>query len=67
LLIAQCEVLRDLSAYVAHKPAYGTIKAFREAMLRVLGDEWAILEEITFTQAMSEISSLLGSKMSRPK
>ena len=27
-IMAQCEVVRDLSAFVAHKPSYGTITAF---------------------------------------
>ena len=58
-IAAQCEVVRDLSAFVAHKPAYGTITAFLEAMLRVLCQEWAIVEGITVSEAMSEISSLL--------
>jgi RNA polymerase-interacting CarD/CdnL/TRCF family regulator len=58
-LEAQCEVVRDLSAFVAHKPAYGTITAFLETMLRVLCQEWAIVEETTVSEAMSEISSLL--------
>lgn len=58
-IAAQCEVVRDLSAFVAHKPAYGTISAFLEAMLRVLCQEWAIVEGITTSEAMSEISSLL--------
>lgn len=58
-MVAQCEVVRDLSAFVAHKPSYGTITSFLEAMLRVLCQEWAIVEEVTVSQAMSEISSLL--------
>lgn len=58
-IAAQCEVVRDLSAFVAHKPAYGTITAFLEAMLRVLCQEWAIVEGITISEAMSEIGSLL--------
>ena len=58
-IAAQCEVVRDLSAFVAHKPAYGTISAFLEAMLRVLCQEWAMVEDITIPEAMSEISSLL--------
>jgi CarD family transcriptional regulator len=58
-LAAQCEVVRDLSAFVAHKPAYGTITSFLEGMLRVLCQEWAIVEEITMSEAMAEISSLL--------
>lgn len=58
-LAAQCEVVRDLSAFVAHRPAYGTITAFLEAMQRVLCQEWAIVQEITVSEAMAEISSLL--------
>ena len=58
-IAAQCEVVRDVSAFVAHKPSYGTITAFLEAMLRVLCQEWAIVEGITISEAMSEISSLL--------
>ncbi len=56
---AQCEVVRDLSAFVAHKPSYGALTAFLEAMLRVLSQEWAIVEGITITEATSEIHSLL--------
>jgi CarD family transcriptional regulator len=58
-MAAQCEVVRDLSAFVAHKPSYGTITAFLESMLRVLCQEWAIVEGITVSDAMSEISSLI--------
>ena len=58
-LAAHCEVVRDLSAFVAHKPSYGTITAFLEAMLRVLCQEWSIVQEITMSEAMAEISSLL--------
>ena len=58
-IAAQCEVVRDLSAFVSHKPSYGTITGFLEAMLRVLCQEWAMVEEITISEAMSEINSLL--------
>jgi CarD family transcriptional regulator len=58
-IAAQCEVVRDLSAFVSHKPAYGTISSFLEAMLRVLCQEWAIVEEITIPEAASEIQVLL--------
>lgn len=58
-LAAQCEVVRDLSAFVAHKPAYGTITSFLEAMLRVLSQEWSIVEGVTQMEAMSEINTLL--------
>jgi CarD family transcriptional regulator, regulator of rRNA transcription len=61
-IAAQCEVVRDVSAFVAHKPAYGTITAFLEAMLRVLCQEWALVEGITVSEAMSEITSLLEKK-----
>jgi CarD family transcriptional regulator len=59
-IVAQCEVVRDLSAFVAHKPAYGTITSFLEAMLRVLCQEWAAVEGISIPEAMSEIHALLG-------
>lgn len=58
-IVAQCEVVRDLNAFVAHKPSYGAITAFLEAMLRVLCQEWAIVEGITVAEAASEIQSLL--------
>lgn len=56
---AQCEVVRDVSAFVAHKSSYGTISSFLEAMLGVLCQEWAMVEGITIPEAMSEVSSLL--------
>lgn len=58
-MAAHCEVVRDLAAFVAHKPSYGTIKGFLEAMLRVLCQEWAIVAGVTITEAASEIHSLL--------
>jgi RNA polymerase-interacting CarD/CdnL/TRCF family regulator len=58
-IAAQCEVVRDLSAFVAHKSAYGTITGFLEAMLRVLCQEWAIVEGTTMVEAAAEIHSLL--------
>jgi CarD family transcriptional regulator len=61
-ITAQCEVVRDLSAFVAHKPAYGTITAFLEATLRVLCQEWSIVEEIPMPDAMTEISLLLENR-----
>lgn len=61
-IAVQCEVVRDLSAFVSHKPAYGTFTAFLEAMLRVLSQEWAIVEEIPASEAMAEISSLLDNR-----
>ncbi len=61
-ITAQCEVVRDLSAFVAHKPAYGTITSFLEATLRVLCQEWSIVEEIPMPEAMTEISTLLENR-----
>jgi CarD family transcriptional regulator len=58
-IAAQCEVVRDLSAFVAHKPSYGALTAFLEAMLRVLSQEWALVQEIAISEAMAEINSLL--------
>jgi CarD family transcriptional regulator len=65
-IVAQCEVVRDLSAFVAHKPSYGTITAFLEGMLRVLCQEWAIVQEISMSEAMAEISLLLEHNDSTP-
>lgn len=58
-IITQCEVVRDLSAFVSHKPAYGTITAFLDAMLRVLCQEWALVEEISPAEADAQIHLLL--------
>jgi CarD family transcriptional regulator len=58
-ITAHCEIVRDLSAFVAHKPAYGTITAFLEAIRGVLCQEWAIVEGITLSEATYEISTLL--------
>jgi CarD family transcriptional regulator, regulator of rRNA transcription len=58
-ITAHCEIVRDLSAFVNHKPAYGTITAFLQAILSVLCQEWAIVEGITLSAATYEISTLL--------
>jgi RNA polymerase-interacting CarD/CdnL/TRCF family regulator len=58
-ILAQCEVVRDLSAFVSHKPTYGTIPAFLDAIRSVLYQEWAVVEEISILEATAEISSLL--------
>ncbi len=59
-IIAQCEVVRDVSAFVSHRSSYGTISAFLEAVLVVLCQEWAMVEGITIPEAMSEVNSLLN-------
>jgi len=59
-IVSQCEVVRDLSAFVAHKPAYGTITAFLQAVRNVLDQEWAAVEGVSLLDASSEIDSLLS-------
>jgi len=54
-----CEIVRDLSAFVARKPAYGTIIGLLQALQSVLCQEWAIVEGITLSEATYEINSLL--------
>jgi len=58
-IIAHCEVVRDLSAYGAHKPISGTIASFLRVTQDVLCQEWAIVEGITPADAAGEISLLL--------
>jgi len=58
-IVAQCEVVRDLSAYSAHKPVSGTIASFLRVTLDVLCQEWAMVEGITLAEAAVEISLLL--------
>ncbi len=58
-IATQSEVVRDLSALVAHKPPYGTIAAFLNAIHGVLCQEWAIVEDIPIFEATNEINSLL--------
>ena len=58
-IAAQCEVVRDLSAFLTHKPPYGTIAAFLDAIQGVLGQEWSIVEGIPISEATNEINSLL--------
>lgn len=58
-IVAHCEVVRDLSAYGAHKPITGTIAAFLKGTQDVLCQEWAIVEGIALSEAVYEIDSLL--------
>ena len=58
-IAAQCEVVRDLSAFLAHKPPSGTNAAFLDAIQGVLCQEWAIVEGIPIDEATNEINSLL--------
>lgn len=58
-IAVQCEVVRDLSAFVSHKPSYGTISGFLEAIQGALYQEWSVIEEISVLEATVEIRSLL--------
>ncbi|HLO29585.1 MAG TPA: CarD family transcriptional regulator [Anaerolineales bacterium] len=58
-ITAQCEVVRDLSAYGAHKPISGTIASFLQTTQNVLCQEWAIVEGITLSDAAAEVGFLL--------
>lgn len=58
-IAAQCEVVRDLFAYSAHKPISGSIAAFLQATQGVLCQEWAIVEGVTLSAASYEIGLLL--------
>lgn len=58
-IAAQCEVVRDLSAFGAHKPISGTIAAFLRVTQDVLCQEWAAVEGITLAEAVAEVSLLL--------
>jgi RNA polymerase-interacting CarD/CdnL/TRCF family regulator len=66
-IAAHCEVVRDLSAFVAHKPSYGTITAFLEAAQGVLCQEWAVVEGIPLSEAVVEINLLLEKSNLRVK
>jgi RNA polymerase-interacting CarD/CdnL/TRCF family regulator len=58
-IAVQCEVVRDLSAFLAQRPPYGTTGVLLEAIQVVLCQEWAIVEGIPISEATSEINSLL--------
>ena len=58
-ITAHCEVVRDLTAYGAHKPLSGTIAAFLRVTQDVLSQEWATVEGITVSEAVFEITALL--------
>ena len=55
----QCEIVRDLYAHGEHKSLYGSIAGFFRQTQNVLCQEWAIVEGMTFPEAMQEVTSLL--------
>ena len=54
-----CEVVRDLYAYGEHKSLYGTIAGFFRVTKDVLCQEWAVVEGISYLEAVQEIDALL--------
>ena len=58
-IVAQCEVVRDLTAFGWHKPLYGPIADFQRMILNVLCQEWAVVEGVSQVEASNEISILL--------
>lgn len=55
----QCEIVRDLYAFGEHKSLYGTMAGFFRQTQNVLCQEWAIVEGVTFPEAVREVNSLL--------
>ena len=58
-IIAQCEVVRDLTAFGWKKPLYGPLADFQRMALNVLCQEWAALKGTTQAEASYEIIGLL--------
>ncbi|RIK32635.1 MAG: hypothetical protein DCC56_02140 [Anaerolineae bacterium] len=55
----QCEIVRDLFAFGEHKSLYGSMAGFFRQTQNVLCQEWALVEGVTFTEALQEVTSLL--------
>ena len=58
-IIAQCEVVRDLSAYGWNKPLFGPIADFQRIIFDVLCQEWSIVDELPLAEASHDIWYLL--------
>ena len=63
-VLAQCEVVRDLTTFGWYKPLYGPISDFQRTSLNVLCQEWAMVQGVTLIDASCEINDLL--KKGRP-
>ncbi len=59
-IVAQCEVVRDVTALGWRKPLAGSMAEFRHMALTVLCQEWAAAGEISLAQATQAISTYLG-------
>ena len=58
-ILSHCEVVRDLAAYGWKKSLFGTLADFRDKGIKVFCQEWAEIENISFSDASSEIYALL--------
>ena len=58
-LRVQCEIVRDLYAFGEHKSLYGSMAGFFRQTQNVLCEEWSIVEGVTPSEALQEITSLL--------
>ena len=58
-IIAQCEVVRDLTAFGWKKPLYGPLADFQRMVMNVLCQEWAAVKGVTRAEASYEINGLL--------
>ena len=58
-IVAQCEVVRDLTAYAWRKPLFGPIADFQRRILNVLCQEWAVVTGLSLPEASHEINLLL--------
>ncbi len=59
-IVAQCEVVRDLTALSWRKPLVGALAEFRRMALAVLCQEWATVAEIPLAEATNRIDAYLG-------
>lgn len=58
-IIAQCEVVRDLTAFGRRKPLFGSLGDFQRMALNVLSQEWAAVKGVSQAEASHEIDGLL--------
>jgi len=58
-IVVQCEVVRDLKAYSWRKPLYGPIAEFLVRIMDVLYQEWAVVTDLSLSEATHEIDVLL--------
>ena len=58
-IVAQCEVVRDLTAFGRRKPLFGSIADFQRMVLDVLCQEWAAVNGVSQADATYEINILL--------